>query len=152
MYAESYICTFTFIFYTCMCIPFLQTTQRIHRILSFLLNPHGQLEKVHYEETQSWELDLPVSCFEDSEFSNKNIGVAMDNDEEVCSICLMEFEKEDLVNKLPRCGHLFHMKCMEKWLDRCRFTCPLCRSMLLHATNSSSPYKSRPCIIPIPLP
>lgn len=136
IYAESHLCTFTLIFYTCVWIPFLQTTQSILRIFTFLLNPHDQLENAHFEETQVCELDLPVSRFQDLGFSYGNRGEAINNEEEMCSICLMEFEKEDLVNKLSRCGHLFHMECMEKWLDRCQFTCPLCRSLVLHPTFS----------------
>ncbi|KAK4398923.1 RING-H2 finger protein ATL18 [Sesamum angolense] len=93
--------------------------------------PHGQRGNARYEETPVSEVDLPVLSFQDLEFSNKNRGAAVNNGEEMCSICLMEFEKVDLVNKLPRCGHLFHMECMEKWLDRCQFTCPLCRSLVL---------------------
>uniref|UniRef100_A0A3Q7ENS2 RING-type domain-containing protein n=1 Tax=Solanum lycopersicum TaxID=4081 RepID=A0A3Q7ENS2_SOLLC len=51
--------------------------------------------------------------------------------EESCSICLMEYEKDDVVCELPRCKHVFHMECIEGWVERCQFTCPLCRSLLL---------------------
>ncbi|KDO68437.1 hypothetical protein CISIN_1g037626mg, partial [Citrus sinensis] len=51
--------------------------------------------------------------------------------EEICSICLMEFEKEDVVSRLTRCCHLFHADCIERWLDCNQFTCPVCRSFFL---------------------
>ncbi|KAK4439365.1 RING-H2 finger protein ATL18 [Sesamum alatum] len=127
MHAESHLCTFTLILYTCIFIPFLQITQSVVRIFPFLFKPNGQRGNAR----SVCEVDLLVLSFQDLEFSNKNRGKAVSNGEEMCSICLMEFEKEDLVNKLPRCGHLFHMECMEKWLDRCQFTCPLCRSSVL---------------------
>ncbi|KAL7088637.1 hypothetical protein ACP275_13G140000 [Erythranthe tilingii] len=147
MYVESYLSIFIFVFYSCIWIPFIQTTHSIRQIFTLLLNPHHRPEKPDTEETQSCQLDLPVSRFQDLEFCSKHRGAAMDNqEEEECSICLMEFEKEDLVNKVPRCGHVFHMECMEKWLDRCQFTCPLCRSLLLHATNKSSPCKMGACV------
>ncbi|KAL2244952.1 UNVERIFIED_CONTAM: RING-H2 finger protein ATL18 [Sesamum indicum] len=131
MHAESHLYILTLIFYICILIPFLQITQSVLRIFSFLFRPHGQRENAHTEETPVCEVDLPVLSFQDLEFSNKNRGEAVNNGDDMCSICLMEFEKVDLVNKLPRCGHLFHMECMEKWLDRCQFTCPLCRSLVL---------------------
>ncbi|KAI3456481.1 hypothetical protein Pfo_013144 [Paulownia fortunei] len=149
IYAESHLCSLTLIFYTCLWIPFLQTTQSILRVFTFLLNPHDQMENAHFEEAPLCELDLRVSRFQDLEFSNKNRGEAINNEEEMCSICLAEFEKEDLVNKLPRCGHIFHMECMEQWLDRCQFTCPLCRSLVLPATSSPCKmWASAFCVLP----
>lgn len=52
--------------------------------------------------------------------------------EELCSVCLGEFEREEEVSQLLRCGHVFHfhLHCMNSWLDQNHFTCPLCRSLL----------------------
>ncbi|KEH44462.1 anaphase-promoting complex subunit 11 RING-H2 finger protein [Medicago truncatula] len=58
---------------------------------------------------------LPAVRFED-----------LDGDEdEICSICLVEFEREDGVSKLRRCGHVFHFNCINQWLERSQFSCPL---------------------------
>lgn len=43
-----------------------------------------------------------------------------------CSICLQDFEDEDSVRKLPNCGHLFHLYCIDEWLTR-QGNCPMCR-------------------------
>lgn len=144
--ADSHLSTFTFIFYTCIWIPLIKTTQSFLRILAFLLNPHHQLSP----HTPSCNLDLPVSRFCDLERSNRNRGDDDDDDEEgkMCSICLVEFEKQDSVNKLGRCGHTFHVECMEKWLETCRFTCPLCRSFLLQPSSCNARPHSAPCILP----
>ncbi|KAL3820738.1 hypothetical protein ACJIZ3_006643 [Penstemon smallii] len=146
LYAESHLCTFTLIIYNFIVIPFLQITQSILRFFTYLFNPHQLPENHdHFQETQC-EINLPVSRFQDLDSSNKG---SIDDEEEMCSICLMEFQNEDLVNKLPKCGHLFHMECMEKWLDRCQFTCPLCRSLVLDV--HSSPCKnwaSDFCVLP----
>ncbi|KAG8385766.1 hypothetical protein BUALT_Bualt03G0079400 [Buddleja alternifolia] len=148
LYAESHICTITLIFYTCIWIPLVHITQFIRRIVAFLFNPHGQLENGEIHSVR--ELDLPVWRFRDLEISNKNnrdaIMINNEEEKETCSICLMEFENEDLVNKLRNCGHVFHMECMEKWLHRCQFTCPLCRSLVLSHVSSS------PCKSAIPSP
>lgn len=45
----------------------------------------------------------------------------------ICSICLDEFEKEHKIRKTI-CGHLFHMKCLDKWLSENSYKCPMCRS------------------------
>lgn len=47
-----------------------------------------------------------------------------------CRVCLVRFEPEAVVNRLP-CGHLFHRACLETWLDYDHATCPLCRHRLL---------------------
>lgn len=124
MYADSHLCTFTFILYTCISIPLRHTAQLLVQILAFLNNPHSQLSD---DDTPSCNLDLPVSHFHDLDDEDEEEGDA-------CSICLLEFEKKDLVNKLGRCGHTFHVGCMEKWLETCQFTCPLCRLFLRHPT------------------
>lgn len=41
-----------------------------------------------------------------------------------CSICLMDFEDDDWVRRLP-CGHDFHQGCIDIWLKRNK-RCPLC--------------------------
>lgn len=43
-----------------------------------------------------------------------------------CSICLMDYKESDLLRMLPRCGHLFHVTCVDPWL-RMKLTCPVCR-------------------------
>ncbi|CAD8152291.1 unnamed protein product [Paramecium pentaurelia] len=45
-----------------------------------------------------------------------------------CQICLVEFEKQDLV-KLTYCLHLFHSTCIDEWRKR-NHTCPFCREDL----------------------
>lgn len=44
-----------------------------------------------------------------------------------CAICLSEFEERDWVKKIPYCGHVFHVECIDTWLTS-YVTCPLCRT------------------------
>ncbi|KAE8788287.1 RING-H2 finger protein ATL52 [Hordeum vulgare] len=44
-----------------------------------------------------------------------------------CSVCLGEFNDGELVRLLPKCGHAFHVPCIDTWL-RAHVNCPLCRS------------------------
>jgi hypothetical protein len=42
-----------------------------------------------------------------------------------CTICLSEFDHEEVVGVLP-CGHRFHIECITEWLT-CSVKCPLCK-------------------------
>ena len=48
-------------------------------------------------------------------------------DGEICSICLDDKNKN--VVQLHSCGHIFHKKCLDTWLNIKPY-CPLCRSEL----------------------
>ncbi|XP_058086335.1 RING-H2 finger protein ATL70-like [Magnolia sinica] len=43
-----------------------------------------------------------------------------------CSICIAEYKDTDMLRLLPDCKHLFHVKCVDAWLQL-HPTCPLCR-------------------------
>lgn len=47
-----------------------------------------------------------------------------------CAICLDKLLQNDSIKRLPRCGHVFHIVCVERWL-RLRDSCPLCQSSVL---------------------
>jgi E3 ubiquitin-protein ligase ATL41 len=44
-----------------------------------------------------------------------------------CSICLNVVREGDKVRKLPACGHIFHARCIDRWLPA-HPTCPICRA------------------------
>ncbi|XAR58896.1 hypothetical protein NMG60_11014468 [Bertholletia excelsa] len=44
-----------------------------------------------------------------------------------CVICLSVFEEGELGRRLPKCGHGFHMDCIDVWLQR-HSSCPICRA------------------------
>lgn len=46
-----------------------------------------------------------------------------------CAICLEGFKEGEFCRKLPACGHLFHVKCVDSWLMRV-LNCPICRSQV----------------------
>ena len=45
-----------------------------------------------------------------------------------CSICLQKYIPGEYKRTLPNCEHVFHKKCIDKWLKKtdCKH-CPLCR-------------------------
>ena len=54
----------------------------------------------------------------------KNIKV---KDQTICSICISNYENEEMVSYLNTCNHLFHTTCINKWLTDFNHKCPVCR-------------------------
>jgi E3 ubiquitin-protein ligase RNF38/44 len=48
-------------------------------------------------------------------------------DAATCSVCLGAFQLGETVRLLPLCLHLYHVECIDLWLDA-HSTCPICRS------------------------
>jgi hypothetical protein len=48
-------------------------------------------------------------------------------DAATCSVCLGAFQLGETVRLLPVCLHLYHVECIDPWLDA-HSTCPICRS------------------------
>ncbi|KAJ8766463.1 hypothetical protein K2173_022522 [Erythroxylum novogranatense] len=46
-----------------------------------------------------------------------------------CAVCLSEFEEKEMGRTLPKCGHSFHVECIDMWFHS-HSTCPLCRSLV----------------------
>ncbi|CAL9776945.1 unnamed protein product [Musa acuminata subsp. burmannicoides] len=44
-----------------------------------------------------------------------------------CAVCLCELSEGDAARLLPKCGHAFHVECIDMWFLS-HSTCPLCRS------------------------
>nr|KJB81737.1 hypothetical protein B456_013G159600 [Gossypium raimondii] len=51
-------------------------------------------------------------------------------EESYCSICIQGLKDGEMARNLPRCGHIFHLKCIDEWLSR-QGTCPMCREHVL---------------------
>lgn len=48
----------------------------------------------------------------------------MDN---ICVICQEEITGPCILRKITKCGHKFHLECLDKWLEN-KITCPSCRA------------------------
>ncbi|AET00504.1 putative transcription factor C2H2 family [Medicago truncatula] len=77
---------------------------------------------------QSCIMKLPCQQFS----SNKMMKLY---NESCCSICIQDFENEELVRLLPKCSHIFHLECIDKWLVQ-QGSCPICRTYVPDHINS----------------
>ncbi|XP_027343190.1 putative RING-H2 finger protein ATL21A [Abrus precatorius] len=46
----------------------------------------------------------------------------------VCSICLSEYQPKEMLRTIPECNHYFHSNCIDGWL-KMNASCPLCRNL-----------------------
>ncbi|GJN00689.1 hypothetical protein PR202_ga17886 [Eleusine coracana subsp. coracana] len=63
---------------------------------------------------------LPVTVYSKQEESDS--GEALE-----CAVCLSEVAGGEKVRALPKCGHGFHVECIDMWFHS-HDTCPLCRA------------------------
>ncbi|KAJ7525961.1 hypothetical protein O6H91_17G076100 [Diphasiastrum complanatum] len=94
-------------------------------------NPNG-LDRTIVEK-------FPLMRYASSKAANVGRSGSLD-----CSVCLTEFQEEEKLRILPKCGHGFHADCIDMWLLS-HSTCPLCRISLVPSapdqigTASASP-------------
>ncbi|XP_071717745.1 E3 ubiquitin-protein ligase ATL59-like isoform X2 [Rutidosis leptorrhynchoides] len=55
-------------------------------------------------------------------------------DDAQCTICLGEYQEKEVLRLMPKCGHTFHLSCIDLWLRK-QSTCPVCRLSVM-APNS----------------
>lgn len=126
------------IFYTCIWLPCLQLKSNILAVFAAVFGTKDEHRHADFEQDQcefdmslvqdgigSLTSDIPVVKYGELLGGDGGDVGAVDG---LCSVCLAEFEAAEEVHRLPACGHVFHGLCIARWLDRDRFSCPLCRS------------------------
>lgn len=46
-----------------------------------------------------------------------------------CAVCLNEFNQDEKLRRIPNCSHVFHIDCIDAWLQN-NANCPLCRTSI----------------------
>uniref|UniRef100_A0ACD5T9W1 Uncharacterized protein n=1 Tax=Avena sativa TaxID=4498 RepID=A0ACD5T9W1_AVESA len=62
--------------------------------------------------------------------------------DDVCAICLGEFVDGEKVRVLPRCGHGFHVRCVDAWLVS-HGACPTCRRPVIEGVPAKGGSRSQ---------
>lgn len=54
--------------------------------------------------------------------------VSDDDIKEECGICLENYKEKEYKRVLPKCQHVFHKRCCDRWFkSQSEMTCPVCR-------------------------
>ncbi|KAK3190312.1 hypothetical protein Dsin_029873 [Dipteronia sinensis] len=51
-----------------------------------------------------------------------------------CAVCLNEFLDDEKLRRIPNCSHVFHIDCIDVWLQN-NANCPLCRTSISSTTR-----------------
>ncbi|KAI5674968.1 hypothetical protein M9H77_05918 [Catharanthus roseus] len=74
---------------------------------------------------ESWVIsEIPLFLYKLDDDQVKQFGLIE------CAICLSLFEDQEMGRRLPKCGHVFHVECIDMWLNS-HSTCPICRASVL---------------------
>ncbi|WVZ57216.1 hypothetical protein U9M48_007626 [Paspalum notatum var. saurae] len=60
-----------------------------------------------------------------------------------CAVCIAEVAAGEAARVLPRCGHAFHVDCVDMWLHT-HSTCPLCRAAVVEDDGDRGALKPVP--------
>lgn len=65
-----------------------------------------------------------------------------------CAVCLEEFEEGEQGRTLPKCGHHFHLECIDMWLHS-HSTCPLCRTSVAPDDETTKQFSDESTVVQI---
>lgn len=100
-----------------------------------------QLEKLH-SASFSYSPDGGVRQYDEESKASAHPRPEAAADTRDCLVCREEFTSGCSLIKLPRCAHVFHSECLEKWLQL-QSWCPVCRSELADpAPEPSTPIQT----------
>lgn len=68
---------------------------------------------------------IPIFQFKNIKKQDPEKGISFSE----CAVCLNEFHEQEKLRMIPNCGHLFHIDCIDVWLQN-NANCPLCRTSI----------------------
>ncbi|KZV50103.1 hypothetical protein F511_26832 [Dorcoceras hygrometricum] len=80
---------------------------------------------------------LPQSLIDAIPVFDYRRGEKMIGGSDHCPVCLSEFQENESLRLLPKCGHAFHVVCIDTWLGSHK-NCPVCRSPVLMINNTDA--------------
>lgn len=105
---------------------------------NFVYNPFSLFNYVFYdplEEVLQESLNMQPDGLEKTDHVIKisstryeTLDEKIQNENKSCSICIIDFEKEDKIS-ITNCNHIFHTDCITEW-GKYKTECPICREKL----------------------
>ncbi|KAI3807631.1 hypothetical protein L1987_23563 [Smallanthus sonchifolius] len=77
---------------------------------------------LHHEDEDVCLVDLPIIRFDDLQ------NLRQRSVDRMCFICSKDYNSDDVVCQLSRCGDVFHSDCVGKLLHQKETSCPFCRT------------------------
>ncbi|KAG9455560.1 hypothetical protein H6P81_000068 [Aristolochia fimbriata] len=138
-FPESRFQVVVLIFYTCIWLPLQRLKEAaVEAVLTLFGKGQRPVDQRFNGGAGGGAADLifsdlvPVMKFREV---RGTAAAAAATEETICSVCLMEYGEEEEVSRLPVCGHVFHVPCIERWMERDQFSCPLCRSPIFGSND-----------------
>ncbi|PWA67973.1 Zinc finger, RING/FYVE/PHD-type [Artemisia annua] len=107
---------------------------KIHKTLGTLINNQPELDHPIWYITTIGLQPAVINSIKVVKFEKVD-GMIEKN---TCSVCLSEFEHGESLRLLPKCNHLFHIRCIDTWLLSHK-NCPLCRAAVVSQSNDENP-------------
>ncbi|PON85437.1 43kDa postsynaptic protein [Trema orientale] len=114
--------------------------RRRNRPITTVSRVFGPAARFHAFPASSFSLDLPSSASQHHSkglepsaisaiplFVHKSAGAGDGLNGPECVVCLTGLEDGDVGRRLPKCGHAFHLDCIDMWLAS-HSNCPICRA------------------------
>ena len=112
--------------YCCCCCVFKSNSNSVYTVPDFgesnsesYYNDQNYIEP-SIQENKSITITIPINILEPIEEKSKL-------EEEICVICLDNFNQEDDIVGILKCEHLYHRDCIKQWFKK-NTTCPICRT------------------------
>ena len=114
----------------------------IEEIIQNIINLTQLRQIINIENNENIIFDIEIThlnneeffknCKEINEKVSKAIKIKSDDIllKTSCLICMEDYKENEYKRILPKCNHIYHKKCIDKWLKK-NATCPVCRTKLL---------------------
>ena len=71
-----------------------------------------------------------TTTFRDIEDNTEIEVLNLDNHHDICVICREQFQNNEIIRRIKKCKHYFHLSCSNTWFNN-NMTCPLCRQCII---------------------
>ncbi|KAL2337379.1 hypothetical protein Fmac_011825 [Flemingia macrophylla] len=120
----------TFIVFVCTRIICGRLRERVGSRTIYEIESRPDIERAEYHGNHpepAFVAAIPTLNFNQEAFSS--------SESTQCVICLAEYKEKELLRIIPKCGHTFHLSCIDMWLRK-QSTCPVCRLSLKNANET----------------